>query len=48
MSIWKQLKNAFSRYLKRLGKENQELFGSGRPDCCTLNRKQMPQDSQKK
>lgn len=47
MSIWKRLKNAFNRYLERLGKEKQEMFGSGRPDCCSLNRKQMPQDPRK-
>lgn len=43
MSIWKRIKNGVSRYLERLAKENQEMFGSGRPDCCALNRKQMSQ-----
>lgn len=47
MSIWKQVKDAFHRYLDRLGKENEELFGSGRPDCCALNRKQTTQKPRK-
>ena len=41
MSVRGRIKGAFSRYLARLQKENQEMFGSGRPDCCSLNRKQM-------
>lgn len=41
MSVRGRIKSAFSRYLARLQKENQEMFGSGRPDCCSLNRKQM-------
>lgn len=48
MSIREQLKDAFQRYLDRLSKENQALFGSGRPDCCTLNKKKGPQPPTKK
>lgn len=40
MSIWQKIKQAFRRYLERLEKENRETFGSGRPDCCSLNRDQ--------
>lgn len=40
MSIWARIKGAFSRYLERLAKGNQASFGSGRPDRCSLNRKQ--------
>lgn len=37
---WNRIKDAFARCLIRLGKENQEMSGSGRPDIrrilCTL------------
>lgn len=36
------IKDAFHRYLKRLEKENRELFGNGKPDCCKLNHQQLP------
>lgn len=48
MTIWKRIKDAFNRYLERLGKENQEMFGNERPDCCTLNRKRQPQEPPKR
>lgn len=38
MKLLEQIKQAFNNYLARLGKSNQELFGSGTPDCCKLNR----------
>ncbi|MPM10330.1 hypothetical protein SDC9_56659 [bioreactor metagenome] len=38
MSRWKRIKEALKRYLEQLGTSNKELFGSGRPDCCTLNK----------
>jgi len=41
MSLWKRIKEAFKRYLERLGASNKELFGSGRPDCCTLNKQNI-------
>lgn len=44
MHIRKRIQEAFSRYLARLAKENQETFGSRRPDCCSLNRQQNAQN----
>ena len=41
MSIEKRIKAAFNRYLERLAKENKELFGDGRPNCCKLNRQKQ-------
>lgn len=32
-----RIKDAFHRYLKRVEKENKQLFGDGKPDCCKLN-----------
>ena len=43
MAIWKKITDTLDRYLKRLSRENLEMFGSGRLDCCTLDRKQAPQ-----
>lgn len=40
MKLWKQIKRSVQNYLERLGKQNQELFGSSTPDCCKLNRDQ--------
>ena len=40
MSLFNRIKQAISRYLERLAKENREQFG-GAPDCCRLNR-QIP------
>lgn len=48
MAVWKRIKRAFSRYLERLGRENQAMFGNERPDCCTLNRKKAAQPPQKR
>ncbi len=39
MNLWKRIKKSFQEYLNRLGKENQNLFGDSKPDCCSLNRK---------
>lgn len=38
MKLFAHIKRAFNNYLARLEKSNQELFGSGTPDCCKLNR----------
>ena len=38
MKLFEHVKRAFNNYLTRLAKSNQELFGSGAPDCCKLNR----------
>lgn len=38
MKLFEHVKHAFNNYLIRLEKSNQELFGSGTPDCCKLNR----------
>lgn len=40
MKLWDRIKKSYQNYLARLEKENKELFGSGKPDCCTLNRRQ--------
>lgn len=44
MNIRKRILEAFSHYLARVAKENQEMFGSGRPDCCSLNRQKNTQN----
>jgi hypothetical protein len=38
MTIWKRIKKAFDRYLENLAEENKKTFGTGRMDCCNLNR----------
>lgn len=38
MGFIANIKNSFNNYLERVAKENKELFGDGRPDCCSLNR----------
>lgn len=40
MILWQCIKEAFENYLNRLEKANKEMFGSGTPDCCKLNRSQ--------
>jgi hypothetical protein len=42
MSVWKRIKPATINYPAETEKSNQKMFGSGRPDCCNLNR-QKPQ-----
>lgn len=34
----KKIKKAINKYLEDLAKENKKLYGSGRMDCCDLNR----------
>lgn len=36
--MFKKIKQAINRYLEELAKENQKSFGSGRMDCCNLNK----------
>lgn len=33
------MKNWIKRFLERLAKANNESFGTGRMDCCKLNKK---------
>jgi hypothetical protein len=33
----KKLKKTWNEFLKRLEKENKELFQGNKPDCCNLN-----------
>jgi len=40
MKLWNHIKKSFQNYLTRLEKENKELFGNERPNCCTLNRRE--------
>lgn len=40
MSIWKRIKNSVHRYLETMAEENKKSFGSGRLDCCQLNKNQ--------
>jgi hypothetical protein len=40
MTLWKRIKAAWNRYLEDMAKENKNTFGSGKLDCCDLNRKQ--------
>ncbi len=35
--MWKRIKASISRYFENLAKENKELYGTGRMDCCNLN-----------
>lgn len=44
MHIRERIQEAFSHYLARVAKENQEVFGGGRLDCCLLNRQQNTQN----
>lgn len=37
------IKNKWKCYLERLAKTNRELYGSGRLDCCDLNRQHKPE-----
>jgi len=36
--MFKKIKRAINKFLEDLAKENKETFGSGRMDCCDLNR----------
>lgn len=35
--MFKKLKNVIRNYLNKVAKENEELYGKGRMDCCKLN-----------
>jgi len=37
-SMFKKIKRAINKFLEDLAKENKELYGSGRVDCCNLNK----------
>jgi len=39
MGIWARFKLRINKFLDNLAKENQELYGSGKMDCCNINRK---------
>lgn len=36
--MFQKLKDAWTRYLARLAKDNQELFGNETPSCCKVGR----------
>lgn len=36
--MFKKIKRAITKYLEALAKENKELYGNGRMDCCNLNK----------
>lgn len=36
--MFKKIKKAVNKFLENLAKENKEIYGSGRMDCCNLNR----------
>ena len=36
--MFKKIKRAINKFLEDLAKENKELYGSGRVDCCNLNK----------
>ncbi len=38
MKIFKNIKQRWINYLKRLGKVNKKLYGDGRLECCDLNK----------
>lgn len=45
MAPFQKLNEAFQNYLKRMEKENRELFGGEKPSCCKLNQKQKPKNN---
>lgn len=47
MSFIDKIKSSFNNYLIRVARENKELFGDGRPDCCSLNRQNVSSDNHK-
>ncbi len=40
MYLMRRIREALKDYLKNLAEENKKSFGSGRMDCCDINRKQ--------
>jgi hypothetical protein len=38
MRILTRVREAFNRWLEKLAASNKDQFGSGRPDCCQMNR----------
>lgn len=36
--MFKKIKKIINKFLEDLAKENKELYGSGRMDCCNLNK----------
>jgi hypothetical protein len=36
--MFKRIKSAINKFLEDLAKENKQSFGSGRMDCCNLNK----------
>lgn len=36
--MFKSIRRAINKFLEDLAKENKELYGSGRLDCCNLNK----------
>lgn len=38
ISMFKRIKEAINKFLEDLAKENKELYGNGRMDCCNLNK----------
>lgn len=37
--IWKKFKRKINDTLEKMAQENQKTYGSGRLDCCNLNKK---------
>lgn len=37
--MFKKLKKVIKNFLEDMAKENQESFGTGKIDCCDLNRR---------
>jgi hypothetical protein len=38
MKILKRIKAAWARYLEEMAEENKKSFGTGKLDCCQLNK----------
>ncbi|BBF41695.1 hypothetical protein lbkm_0375 [Lachnospiraceae bacterium KM106-2] len=36
--MFKRIKEVINKFLEDLAKENKELYGNGRMDCCNLNK----------
>lgn len=41
-NFWERLKEKVCRWLERMGEENEKSFGTGRLDCCQLNKNTNP------
>ena len=43
-SVFKRVKKGWNNFLGNLAKSNEDNFGSGKMDCCDLNKKNEKKD----